>query len=343
MQFAATAEELANSSSPSIAYRTRTELLGESRSSAAMRSLRGAILDAPDIQRLLKAQSQNGWIGQSFHGFGSMESSIRLLCERGLDHGDPVVSLALSALEGAADRLYLGIGDPGKILEDSGHGGSFTIRASLFAQAGRGDHTLVRALIPSALEACSAAARAESLSDFTEPYRGKITFSRRIPWPSIYHLRLLAFSRGWRTPDAQGVVSNAVRALVSLSPLPAIYVRHGARLIAPASFGMRNFNPDMRALSPQEWFMWFQRIELLARIGSIHSIPEIRAQVEFLSGILAQHGGRFTLPLAHEYFRKWGSYTGLTLVRDWRDPHRRQDDLTFRSLLILHYFEDQAA
>lgn len=49
--------------------------------------------------------------------------------------------------------------------------------------------------------------------------------------------------------------------------------------------------------------------------------------------------GCFTKPLAHPYFRKWGAYTGLMLETDWIDPRRRIYDLTFRSLLILHYSE----
>jgi hypothetical protein len=41
--------------------------------------------------------------------------------------------------------------------------------------------------------------------------------------------------------------------------------------------------------------------------------------------------------LNHTYFQKWGSYTGLALEKDWRHPQRRVNDLTFRSLLIIHY------
>jgi hypothetical protein len=55
--------------------------------------------------------------------------------------------------------------------------------------------------------------------------------------------------------------------------------------------------------------------------------------------MLATGQGRFTKALSHTYFRKWGAYTGLMLERDWRDPQRRIYDLTFRSLLILHYAE----
>jgi hypothetical protein len=48
-------------------------------------------------------------------------------------------------------------------------------------------------------------------------------------------------------------------------------------------------------------------------------------------------GGKFTKQLAHDYFRRWGAYTGLMLEADWRIPQRRINDLIFRSLLILNY------
>jgi len=48
-------------------------------------------------------------------------------------------------------------------------------------------------------------------------------------------------------------------------------------------------------------------------------------------------------PLAHDYFKRWGAYTDLMLEKDWRNPQRRINDLTFRCLLVLHYYEEQAA
>ena len=78
-------------------------------------------------------------------------------------------------------------------------------------------------------------------------------------------------------------------------------------------------------------------MECLARLGVVDSIPALQAQVDRLTGMLAAGGGRFTLQLRHDYFTHWGAYTGLMLEPDWRSPSRRTNDLTFRSLLILHY------
>jgi hypothetical protein len=106
---------------------------------------------------------------------------------------------------------------------------------------------------------------------------------------------------------------------------------------------MDDFNPDLQTLNDAHWMMWFHRMELLSRMGVMHSLPEMKIQVSALKEILDAGKGKFTKPLAHNYFRNWGAYTGLMLEKDWKDPHRRIYDLTFRSVLILHYCENRGA
>jgi len=175
----------------------------------------------------------------------------------------------------------------------------------------------------------------ETTADLFETYRGRLVFRQGIAWPNIYHLRLLAWTRGWRTPENRAVVAESVRRLVRLSPIPAGSVRFKSRLVAPASFCMDDFCPDLAALDSAHWMMWFHRMELLARLGVARCIPELESQAAALMKILASGYGQFTLKLEQTYFRKWGAYTGLALENDWKDPQRRQNDLTFRSLLIL--------
>jgi hypothetical protein len=148
-------------------------------------------------------------------------------------------------------------------------------------------------------------------------------------------VRLLAFSQGWRTPENRHVVTEAVARLVAWAPLPQVYLRHRSRLVAPASFALRDLNPDILQLDDAGWMIWFHRMEMLARLGVVHHVPQLRAQVTQLQQILV--GDKFTKPLSHSYFRKWGAYTGLMLETDWRRAERREYDLTFRSLLILLY------
>ncbi len=82
---------------------------------------------------------------------------------------------------------------------------------------------------------------------------------------------------------------------------------------------------------------WFQRMELLSRLGMVRQIPALGKQVRMLDHMIQQNHGLFTKKLDHPYFQKWGAYTGLAFEKDWRSPQRRINDLTFRSLLILNY------
>ena len=86
---------------------------------------------------------------------------------------------------------------------------------------------------------------------------------------------------------------------------------------------MDHFNPDMTALEDAGWMTWFLRMELMSRLGVVHLVLELERQAIVLREILDASSGRFPKTLAHEYFRKWGAYTGLMLEKDWRDPRRR--------------------
>ncbi len=102
---------------------------------------------------------------------------------------------------------------------------------------------------------------------------------------------------------------------------------------------MHDFIPEMESMDDAGWMMWFHRTECLARLGVIQSIPELKRQMECWKTLLVAGGGWFTGNLTHPYFTKWGAYTGLRLEPDWRHPKSRVYDLTFRSMLILHYYE----
>jgi hypothetical protein len=323
----------------------RWEVLGEPRSASRLRNLQRQILDDAAVQEVFSWQQFDGWLAWNFHGDKSIESGLRLLCEKGVEERHPIVANALRALKSETDRLDRGLGKVGQILDDKGLGGSQTIRAVVFAYAGVEDEAFVRKEIDRALTAFKAVLTVDVIDDLVELYKDKLVYQPDRLWPSLYHLRLLAFTRCWRTIENQRLLAESIQRLIDLSPLPNIHVRHKSQLIAPASFCMDDFNPDMTSLNDAHrrwdahWMMWFHRMELLSRLGVVRSIPALMRQINVFRETLAAGQGRFTPALSHVYFRKWGAYTGLMLERDWRDPQRRIYDLTFRSLLILHYTE----
>jgi hypothetical protein len=330
-----TLNDLLEHACPAIRYRLRRELLNQSQMSAEMLALQNRILEDQTVKEVLSWQQPDGWIAWNFHGYHSMEAGIRILCEKGLDASHPALAKALLSLEKETGRLERGFGKVGAILDKLGLGGTELVRAALLAQAGVENAPCLQDQIHIVLAAFRTVLSIDTIEDLVEEYKGKLVFRAGVQWPSIYHLRLLAWTHGWRSPYNQDMIAASLERLVKLSPLPAIGVRHKSQLIAPASFGMHDFKADLTALNDTGWMMWFQRMELLARLGVIHQVPELKKQAATLYEILEAGGGKFDLPLKHTYFRQWGAYTGLMLEADWKDPRRRIYDLTFRSLLIL--------
>jgi hypothetical protein len=207
------------------------------------------------------------------------------------------------------------------------------------ALAGKEESVFVQDEVQQALDGFRFSSQVNSLKDIHENNNGQPVFCPNVRWPGIYHLRLLAWTRNWRTSANQKMMAESIRNLVRLSPIPNIYVNYKTQIVAPASFCMHHFAPHMAQLSDAEWMQWFHRMELLARLGVIHQIPELEQQVRTLEDLLLENQGLFTKNLNHPYFQKWGAYTGLALEKDWRSAQRRINDLTFRSLLILNYTE----
>lgn len=335
-------DQLLDRACASIQYRVRRDILCQSPSDQDMRHLHDLILQDEAVQTVIGWQQPDGWLAWRFHGTPGTEMGVRLLCEKGLGAADPVVGDALSALEMHGDRLHRGIGKVGRILDDRRLGGSLMIRATVFAYAGVEDKPFVREQIADALDGFRALLEIQALDDLYEAYQDRRAFKPGALFPSIYHLRLLALTESWRTPENREMIAAAVTRLIELSPIPKIHVRHQSQWIAPPSFCMHDFDPDMSLMSAAQWMMWFHRIELLARLGVVAAIPELQRQVNRLRDMLALSDGWFMYQLTHVYFRRWSAYTGLMLERDWRTLERRTYDLTFRSLLILHLAETRA-
>ena len=330
--------ELLSSACPSIQYRARRELLDEPIDSQPMRAIQRDILQDELVKAILESQSADGWIGRRFHGYDSHEAGIRLLSEKGLNRDHPALVRALEALDRMKPRINAEMGVVGRTLDESGLGGTETIRAAIMAYAGEETHPLVHAQQGLALDAFRAVLEIDSIDEITETYKDKLVFKEGVIWPGIYHPRLLAFTQAWRSPQALRMLVESVARLAQLSPIPYIHLRYKSHWMAPAGFGMQSFTaPDLSLLKPNEWMIWFQRMELLARSGVVKAVPELRQQISDLGAILEAGGGWFAIPMTHEYFRRWGAYTGLMLERDWKLPRRRMYDLTFRSLLIRHY------
>lgn len=332
-------EFLLDHACPSIRYRLKKEILGDI-DSCEEEKLQGEILEDVLIQDFLARQNPDGWIDEDFHSEKGVESAIRVFSEKGVLLEHPSFQGMLNELEIRADTFdKFSLFRVGKILDEKGFGGSQLMRAAAFAYAGIEDKDFIQEQIEKALNKFQFVISVDKIQDITEVYKGKRAFIKDAKWPSIYDLRILAFSKSWRCKENEEMITSSIRQLINLSPIPDILVRKGSQLISPASICMHDFNQDMNAMKDGDWMAWFHRMEMLSRLGVVKKIEELKAQVNSLVKMLDENDGLFVKRMSHYYFHKWSAYTGLALEKDWRSEKRRICDLTFRSLLILHYSE----
>jgi hypothetical protein len=332
-----TLEFLLNNSCPSIKYRIKKEVLNEI-NSYEENELQNQILEDKAVQKFIENQNIDGWIDEDFHSEKGVETAIRVLSEKGLSSEQLSMQKILNELEKREKTFDRGcLFKVGKVLDEKGFGGSQLIRATIFTYAGIEDKEFIKKQIENALDKFKFVLTVDKIDDITEQHKNKLVFKDKMKWPSIYDLRLLAFTKGWRSEENERMVISSISQLVKLSPIPDILVLKGHQLLTPASFGMHDFNQYINNFQDKDWMIWFHRMELLSRLGVINHIKELKRQVDFLNNFLEVNDGIFKKKLNHYYFTKWGTYIGLALEKDWKSEKRRICDLTFRSLLILHH------
>lgn len=323
---------------PSIAYRIRKEILHEDISNPDMQELQIKILNEKEILRILHLKKEDGWLGGSFHGVDEPESCIRYLIEKGVEPRHPVIQDALNAIINRGDKFDEGsMYRVGKPLDDLHLGGSKLIKSCVFAYTGNEQYDFVLEQIEEALEVFRYVCSVDSITDIYNIYKDKLIFKTGVMWPSIYHLRLLAYTNSWKNTKNQEMMVRSISKLVDLSPIPNIKLLYKHQIIAPASIYMNNFNDNMNGLTAKEWMMWFHRTELISRLGIALRIPSIRAQIKYVNDLLKANKGLFNMKLNHYYFTKWTQYLGLALEENWKTSDKMINDLTFRCLLINSY------
>jgi len=332
-------EFLLNEGCPSIRYRVKKEITsglvrGE------IEELKAQIFEDDLVKEFSSIQQPNGWMNQDFHSEKGIETAVRVLCEKGLDVGDSVISKMLKHLEKREYTFDQGcLFRVGKILDQLSLGGSQLIRAVIFAYAGIEDKAFILEQIEETLNVFRYVIDVNSINDIAVEHKGKLVFKPAVKWPSIYHLRLLAYTKGWRNAENLRMLVDSMQRLVDLSPMPQINGLYKSQLVSPGSFCMHDFKTDVQNLDAKGWMMWFHRMELLARMGVVKSIPEFNSQLHYLKNAMNEKSSVFHKKHTHYYFMKWGTYTGLALEQDWKTKNRYLCDLLFRSVLIMHYSE----
>lgn len=327
----------------SIRFRTRSEILEES---TDIEEYINEILDDKRIKYVFTWQKKDGCLGQSFHGGWipdaklkhyntGAEAALRFLSEMGVPGYYPVVEKGLNAL--LKDNWnpdpwkWAAVYDP-----EIGLFGWDLIRAVVFSYFGLEEADFIKTEIQRAFEAIIRVREISSIKNITGTYRDKPYYNKGIALPDIYHLKLLAFTKGWRNNKNSSALAKAIERLIGLSPMPDIYIKCGTQLVAPARITPRDLKKSPHILQSKDWFWWLHTMELFARMGIVKKIPALLQQVNDLKVILKKDDGFFPFKPDSGLFKKWSVYVGLALEDSWKN-NRWKYDLTFKALLILKY------
>ena len=328
----------------SIRFRTRKEILGEN---PDIDEYLDEILTDKRVQYAFSWQKENGFLGDFFHAgwipavkmkyFGTgAEGALRFLSEMAVPDTYPVVQRCLKAL--LKDDWNP---DPWKwsteFQPEIGLFGADNVRAVVFSYFGIEDYDFIQREIQRTLGYVGPVSSIPSIEEITGTYNKKLYYSGT-PLPDLYNLKLLAFTQSWRNDENIEIIAGAIERLVDLSPLPNIYIKMKSQLIAPARITPSNLKLSPLDLQPKEWFWWTHTMELFARMGIVKRVPYLLQQANELKEMLEEGDGKFPVKPHEGYFKAWSVYSGLALEDSWKID-RWQNDMTFRSLLILKYSE----
>ncbi|MCL1807466.1 MAG: hypothetical protein FWG31_07170 [Oscillospiraceae bacterium] len=325
-------DHLIQNACPSISMRTREEIRKERISKEKKKEYKQAILSGEKINLVLNRQTPDGYFGTRFHTASSTskdwphEGCVRYLLEMGL-------GLDCNPLKKALDALLV----PGWNRECKGSAadafGYGMIRASLFAQAGLHDHDFVREWTESALQGFRNVAEASDYGDIAVPYKGKVVFAEGKYLPTIYHLRILAFTDGWRTPENITMMEKAYQNLYEWLPFPPTHIKAKHQLVAPGGNIAGAFNQNIDEGLGLWWFYFY---ELSARCGMLGTESPFYLHLLVLIESLNKTNGFFTEKYNRRGYDVWSGYSGLALEDSWvkHERRRRIYDLTFRCALI---------
>lgn len=344
---------LLDKANPSIVLRVKKEVLG-SISPAEEASLLEKILTDRNVLTATACQKTNGWIGDYFHGskkmFDNMEVGLRFLAEKGLPSGHEIIACGVKAV--ASTPKYDDAYGMSRLLADydvhpekdySYTGvGVYLARSSILLRAG------YEALLPAdewvdlqfdvdfSLRSFLSVLSIHSPDDILEERRGRLCFKQGVLWPCIYHLRMLAFSQSWRTEENIHQLAEAITALYAFPYKGFAYTYCMNQLKGPCMPLAINTPVNETLAQGQIGGMYFDRLELLARCGALSRVAVLKNEYEMLLECLDAHG-LFTREVASKYALGWSPYFGFALEEDWRSKYRKQCDILFRILLIMHH------
>jgi len=340
---------LLENANPSIKLRVKNEILG-SITPEEEAELQAQILNEKIIRFLADKQQENGWIGLGFHGsnknagqFDNQETATKYMGEKALK-GTTILNRAMGAYATTelTDLCYETKGKYYSEFEIPAFGQNM-IRCACIARTGYDDVIEIAPQINVALESFRRVTEVDSILDVSRPSKKFRLFNNGERWPCRYHLEILAFTTSWKNESNITMLAETFRRLMrtdrpEIMNIPvACWVGHA---VGPLWYFPEGYSISTGATNQYSSDgirrVNLEKVEWLCRCGLYPYLKELQSEVEYISEHIDENG-ICNVPFHENEFRGWGPYSGLQLETDWKSKTRKQCDITFRALLILHY------
>jgi hypothetical protein len=349
-------EYLLNNADPSIVLRVKKEIVN-GLSKMEEKELLSKIITQKNIQTIIKAQKPDGWIGNHFHGqsemfcagmYDNMEVGLRFLAEKGFPPENEYVTKAVNSflLKGPFDSDVYRM----KILPDMDYSytawGLYLLRSSIIIRAGYenqfppNNFIDLKHDIDFSFENFANVLNYSNQADVIETRGKKLCFKPGIMWPCMYHLRILAHSKGWRENKNISLLADSVNHLF-LFPHPDnmvyTYIKGQYRGPCFAFLGLQFLSIISSINDKTVGNMWFDLMELFARCGIVNKVEVLKNEYESMLTMIDDNlNFKFNFSKKQKE-KEWSPYFGIALEEDWKTKIRKQCDLLFRILLIIHH------
>lgn len=341
---------------PSIKRRVKSEILHNLTPQEAA-AYQEQILGEPIVQAIIALQKENGWIsvGKGLNGVSFDQSNAtKYLAEKAVDKDTPVLKRAMNAFLPLNDPY---IDEKGRTFEEFKYPcAEFNLpRCACIARAGYDDVINISAYIQAAFNSFKRVLEVDSVFDIMQPIKKggevKYIFKDYENWPCRHYLDILAHTQSWKNDENIKIVAKSVNEMMRtdnpelVSYCPGGYSAkigcHGG--IFPAQgltvMGSGIYPSPIMCRTGGNGKYHFELIEWFARCGVVSFIPALKEIVGEIAESVDDDGICRLPNVAEDVFKNWNKFAGLQLEVDWKSKIRRDCDITFRALLILHYSE----
>lgn len=348
MLFKSTIDVLVADACPSIQYRLRTEILGESASSAANRKLQKQILDDPLVKEVFSWQLPDGHFGRTLtedmlgtaemlkivHGRNGLEQAVKILHEKGVSVKNEHVASALAVVDAIPPKARID--------------GLLALANAYF---GRRERDCSARAVSNSLPKFEMLSKLTAIDEVVGKGKKRV-FRRGVLWPDVGDLAVLAHTEKWRNPANTDAVKAAVANACCFYPEPENVSGQFIRWGTEDEWGTYEFvwfklSPELPGMAHEWTRTWFKNLEHLSRMPFLLDVSTVRPLAESLMSLLDKGDGWFREATDERSYLRWlWAYDGMALEAgnylkppyQWHSEDGRIRDLTFRCLLVLHNF-----